>query len=64
VNELVDKMYNIADKPRKVNYTKERKGDVEVTHSDISKAQNLLGYNPKVDIDEGLKRTYEWQKNH
>jgi len=29
---------------------------------DISKAKNILGYNPKVDLDEGLKRTADWYK--
>ncbi len=28
----------------------------------IDKAKRELGYNPKVPLDEGLKRTYEWYK--
>jgi UDP-glucuronate 4-epimerase len=35
-------------------------GDVPYTSADISKAQCLLGYNPKVTIDEGLRKTVEW----
>ena len=27
---------------------------------DITRAKNMLGYNPEVDFDEGLKRYYEW----
>ena len=27
---------------------------------DISKARNLLGYEPKVGLEEGLKKTFEW----
>ena len=30
---------------------------------DISRAQKLLGYEPKVNFDEGLKRYYEWLRN-
>lgn len=26
----------------------------------IEKARRLLGYNPEIDLEEGLKRTYEW----
>ncbi len=26
----------------------------------IAKAQRELGYQPKVDLDEGLRRTFEW----
>ncbi len=31
---------------------------------DISKAKEILGYNPKIDLDEGLKRTAEWYKKN
>ena len=30
---------------------------------DITRAKNMLGYNPEVDFDEGLKRYYEWLRN-
>jgi len=63
VNHLVDKMYEIANKQKKVRYTNKKKGDVDITYSDISKARKILGYTPKIHIDEGLKKTYEWQKN-
>ena len=29
---------------------------------DISKAKKILGYNPKINLDEGLKRTADWYK--
>jgi len=37
-------------------------GDVPVTYADISKAKRLLGYNPKVPIEEGIKRFISWYK--
>ncbi|MBD3201265.1 MAG: NAD-dependent epimerase/dehydratase family protein [Candidatus Lokiarchaeota archaeon] len=61
VNELVDKIYKIVDKPKNVRYGNKKKGDVRVTHSDITKANKILGYEPKINIDNGLKRTYDWQ---
>jgi len=36
--------------------------DVKRRIPNISKAKNLLGFEPKVDMEEGLKITYEWQK--
>ena len=30
---------------------------------DINRAKKLLGYEPKVDFDEGLKKYYEWLQN-
>ncbi len=31
-------------------------GDVPITFADISKAQKLLGYNPKVSIEQGMRK--------
>ena len=35
-------------------------GDVPITFADISKAQRLLGYQPRVKIEEGIPRFVEW----
>jgi len=37
-------------------------GDVPITYADISKARSLLGYNPKVPLEEGIKRFIRWFK--
>ena len=34
------------------------------THADISKAKNLLGYDPKVSFDQGIKRFLDWHKHY
>lgn len=35
-------------------------GDVPQTYADISKARELLGYNPRTQIEEGIQRFVEW----
>jgi nucleoside-diphosphate-sugar epimerase len=60
VNQLVEKIYNIADKPENIEFLEKQKGDVGITYSNIEKAKNILKFNPKVNIDEGLNKTYEW----
>jgi UDP-N-acetylglucosamine 4-epimerase len=40
----------------------ERAGDVKHSLADISKAKTLLGYDPAVSVEEGLRRTWEWYK--
>ena len=35
-------------------------GDVPITFADISKAQRMLGYQPRVKIEEGIPRFVEW----
>jgi UDP-glucuronate 4-epimerase len=39
-----------------------RAGDVNHTWADISKANKMLGYEPQVTIEEGIRRTVEWFK--
>ncbi len=41
----------------------EQPGDVDRTCADISKATALLGYNPQVTFEEGIRRTVEWYKS-
>ena len=61
INDLVDYMYEIVNKPKKVKYIEKQKGDVEVTHSNIEKAKKILNYHPKISIREGLSKQYNWQ---
>lgn len=37
-------------------------GDVERTYADLTRATGELGYKPKVNLDEGLRRFVEWFK--
>jgi len=37
-------------------------GDVPITYADISKARREIGYNPQVDIADGVRRYVEWYK--
>ena len=34
-----------------------------VTFADISKAKKLLGYEPKVMVEEGLRRFVQWMRS-
>ena len=43
-------------------YAAPRAGDVRDSQADIQKARQLLGYEPKVSFDEGLKKTVEWYR--
>jgi len=36
--------------------------DVAYTYADISKARRLLGYDPKVPVEEGVARFWEWYR--
>lgn len=42
---------------------KYREGDIRHCVADISKARNLLGYEPKVKLEDGLRELLEWVRN-
>jgi nucleoside-diphosphate-sugar epimerase len=47
--------------PGKIIYTDYRPGEKGQRECfDISKARRILGYNPKIDLEEGLIKTKEW----
>ncbi|OQX81092.1 MAG: hypothetical protein B6D56_03515 [Candidatus Omnitrophica bacterium 4484_70.1] len=58
--ELVEYLNQIMGKSIEPVFTPPRPGDVFKTLADISKAKDVLGYRPKVDFKEGLKRAVEW----
>jgi nucleoside-diphosphate-sugar epimerase len=33
-----------------------------LTHADLTKARQVLGYSPKVSFEEGIRRFAEWLK--
>jgi len=63
VNELLNTLNKIMNKNISAAYLPPRAGDVLKTHSDISKAAKLLGWQPRIGFEEGLKRAVEWFKN-
>jgi UDP-N-acetylglucosamine/UDP-N-acetylgalactosamine 4-epimerase len=46
----------------KPNYMEERKGDVRDSLADVSKAKNMLAYEPTIDFRQGLDITLNWFK--
>ncbi len=59
INELVDQLNEMLGTEIEPIYTDPRSGDVRHSHANISKATQLLEYNPDVGFDDGLERTVE-----
>jgi nucleoside-diphosphate-sugar epimerase len=57
VKELWDTMAELAESSLEPHFGPPRAGDVPHSLADISAARRDLGYDPKVDIREGLRRT-------
>ena len=46
--------------PLKASWGEWRPGDQRIYVSDICKAEKELGWKPKINVEEGLKRLYDW----
>ncbi len=61
---LIKKLESAIGKRAEVRVLPGQPGDVEMTYADISKAKRILGYAPRISIDEGLRKFVNWyQKN-
>lgn len=60
LNDLYHNICELLGKNINPIYGEPRVGDIPHSLADISKAKELLGYDPKVDVFEGLNRTMDW----
>jgi len=60
VNRILEIVADLTDTDPEPAHTPPRQGDVRRTEADISLARRLIGYEPGVDIEEGLRRTVAW----
>jgi nucleoside-diphosphate-sugar epimerase len=64
LNELLEVLKNITGKPDvNAHYQPERKGDVKHSQCSNAKAVEMLGYEKKVGLEEGLRKTIDWWKS-
>ena len=62
LNHVVELLEKITAKKLPVKYDPPRDGDIRDSQADVSLARKVLGYEPRVLFEEGLKRTWEWYK--
>jgi nucleoside-diphosphate-sugar epimerase len=62
LNNLVEKIADATGTQPKIERLPMQPGDVDITYADISKAQKLLGYQPQVKLEDGLKAFVDWYK--
>jgi len=62
LNETFKLLQGLTSYSGQPNYGPERGGDIKHSLADISKAEAALGYQPKVDFEEGLRRTVDWYR--
>lgn len=62
LSELVDALARALGREARLDRQPLQPGDVPLTCADVSKAVRLLGYAPKVGVDEGLRRYVAWRR--
>ena len=60
ITTLAEVVRDEIDPSLDIKYTQARDGDAEHTHADISKANELIGYEPSRDIREGVGEFIDW----
>ena len=63
LNQLFEEMRKLVGGTLTPIYAEPRKGDVRDSQADITKARELLGYEPLVSFEEGLRKTIEWYQS-
>ena len=62
--DIYNTLTTALNKDIKPNSGPDRKGDIKHSNADISKARNLLGYDPDYDFKRGLNEAIEWYKEN
>lgn len=62
LNQTLDLLRRISGKNLAAKYEAPRDGDIRDSQADIRKSCESLGYEPTVQFEEGLQRTYDWYR--
>jgi nucleoside-diphosphate-sugar epimerase len=60
LNQTLALLEKVTGRTAKAKYAPARPGDIRDSQADITRARDVLGYNPLVGFEEGLKHTWEW----
>ena len=63
LNHTLELLGNISGMPAIAKYGPSRDADIRDSQADIAQARQILGYNPRVGFEEGLKQTWEWYRS-
>jgi UDP-glucuronate 4-epimerase len=64
LRELIRLIEEALGKKANVEMLESQPGDVSTTYADITKAKERLGYQPRVKMEEGIRRFVQWYKAH
>ena len=62
IYDLARQIVRLAESRSEIIFVKWPHTDIELRVPNIGKARSVLGYEPQVDLEEGLLRTIEWYR--
>lgn len=62
IYNLATQIVRLSGSRSKISFVPWDQTDVELRIPNIEKARRLLGYEPQVDLDDGLQRTIQWYR--
>jgi len=63
LSQMVTTIEDALGKKAIINKLPMQPGDVDVTFANVSKAKEMLGYNPTMDFSEGIKKFVNWYRS-
>lgn len=64
LKEMINTIAKVLEVEPKIKQLPMQPGDVDRTYADVSKARNLIGYEPKTSFKEGIRKFINWYKGN
>ena len=62
VRRLIELLEAACGRKARIDQQPEKPGDMPITHADLSRAERLLGYRPRVEIETGAREFVAWYR--
>ena len=62
LKEMIEAIARVLEVEPKIKQLPMQPGDVDRTYADITKAKQLIGYQPKTSFEDGIRKIVEWYK--
>lgn len=60
--DLAKMIINLSDSKSEIKFVEQRQAEVNHLICDNGKAKNLLGWSPKISLEEGIRRNIAWER--
>jgi UDP-glucose 4-epimerase len=64
INYVIDVLRSLLNSNIEPKYVEPIKGDARDTLANIGKAEKIIGYKPKISLEEGLRKFVDWYKDN